>query len=279
MAEPILSIEGVYFRYPNQSEYAVQNVSFQAGRGEWLAIVGHNGSGKSTVARLLIGLLRPERGVIRLFGRPLDETTVWEVRRRVGMVFQNPDNQFVGTTVEDDIAFALENNGVPRDEMIERIREAIRLVHMEAFLEHEPHRLSGGQKQRVAIAGILALHPDMIILDEATSMLDPRGREEVLETVRRLNRQQRITVLSITHDLEEAAKADRIIVMNKGEVMAEGTPEQIFRLGGKLESIGLDLPFAVKMGSRLREQGIPLRSAHLTTEELVEELWTLYSKK
>lgn len=279
MAESILSIEGVYFRYPNQSEYAVQNVSFQAGRGEWLAIVGHNGSGKSTVARLLIGLLRPERGVIRLFGRPLDETTVWEVRRRVGMVFQNPDNQFVGTTVEDDIAFALENNGVPRDEMIERIHEAIRQVHMEAFLEHEPHRLSGGQKQRVAIAGILALHPDMIILDEATSMLDPRGREEVLETVRRLNRQQRITVLSITHDLEEAAKADRIIVMNKGEVMAEGTPEQIFRLGGKLERIGLDLPFAVKMGSRLRERGIPLRLGHLTTEELVEELWTLYSKK
>ncbi|AMX84815.1 energy-coupling factor transporter ATPase [Geobacillus subterraneus] len=279
MAEPILSIEGVYFRYLNQSEYAVQNVSFQAERGEWLAIVGHNGSGKSTIARLLIGLLRPERGAIRLFGRPLDETTVWDVRRRVGMVFQNPDNQFVGTTVEDDIAFALENNGIPRDEMVERIHEAVHQVHMESFLEHEPHRLSGGQKQRVAIAGILALRPDMIILDEATSMLDPRGREEVLETVRRLNRQQRITVLSITHDLEEAAKADRIIVMNKGEVMAEGTPEQIFRLGGKLERIGLDLPFAVKMGSRLRERGIPLRLGHLTTEELVEELWTLYSKK
>ncbi|MEB3752680.1 energy-coupling factor ABC transporter ATP-binding protein [Geobacillus icigianus] len=278
MAEPILSLEEVCFRYPNQSEYAVQHVSFQAERGEWLAIVGHNGSGKSTIARLLIGLLRPERGVIRLFGRPLDETTVWDVRRRVGMVFQNPDNQFVGTTVEDDIAFGLENNGIPRDEMAWRIDEAIRQVHMEPFLHHEPHRLSGGQKQRVAIAGILALRPDMIILDEATSMLDPRGRDEVLETVRRLNRQHRITVLSITHDLEEAAKADRLIVMNKGEVMAEGTPEQIFRLGSKLERIGLDLPFAVKMGSRLREQGLPLRLGYFTMEELVEELWTLYSK-
>ncbi|OKO94147.1 energy-coupling factor ABC transporter ATP-binding protein [Geobacillus proteiniphilus] len=279
MAEPILSIEGVSFRYPNQSDYAVQNVSFTAERGEWLAIVGHNGSGKSTIARMLIGLLRPERGAIRLFGRLLNDATVWEVRRRVGLVFQNPDNQFVGATVEDDIAFALENNGIPRSEMVERIREAIRQVHMEPFLHYEPHRLSGGQKQRVAIAGILALRPDMIILDEATSMLDPRGREEVLETVRRLNRQQRITVLSITHDLEEAAKADRLIVMNKGEVMAEGTPEQIFRLGSKLERIGLDLPFAVKMGSRLREQGIPLRAGYFTTEELVEELWTLYSKK
>ncbi|NNU85060.1 energy-coupling factor ABC transporter ATP-binding protein [Geobacillus sp. BMUD] len=279
MIEPILSIEGVSFRYPNQFDYAVQNVSFRAERGEWLAIVGHNGSGKSTIARMLIGLLWPERGVIRLFGRPLDDSTVWEVRRRVGMVFQNPDNQFVGATVEDDIAFALENNGIPRAEMIERIRDAVREVHMESFLRHEPHRLSGGQKQRVAIAGILALRPDIIILDEATSMLDPRGREEVLETVRRLNRRQRITVLSITHDLEEAAKADRIIVMNKGQVMAEGTPEQIFQLGGKLERIGLDLPFAVKMSSRLREQGIPLRTGYFTTEELVEELWTLYSKK
>jgi energy-coupling factor transport system ATP-binding protein len=279
MAETILSVEKLYFRYPNQSDYAVQNVTFQVERGEWLAIVGHNGSGKSTIAKLLIGLLKPESGVIKLFHHVLDEQTVWEIRRRVGMVFQNPDNQFVGTTVEDDVAFALENNGIPRDEMVKRVHEAIRQVRMEEFLYHEPHHLSGGQKQRVAIAGILALRPDIIILDEATSMLDPKGRQEVLETVRDLNKKQRITVLSITHDLEEVAKADRVIVMNKGEIMTEGTPKQIFMLGTKLERIGLDLPFAVKMRDRLKQSGIPLTQSYFTIEELVEELWTLYSKK
>jgi energy-coupling factor transport system ATP-binding protein len=279
MAETILSVEKLCFRYPNQSDYAVQNVTFQVKRGEWLAIVGHNGSGKSTIAKLLVGLLKPESGVIKLFHHVLDEQTVWEIRRRVGMVFQNPDNQFVGTTVEDDVAFALENNGVPRDEMVKRVHEAIRQVRMEEFLHHEPHHLSGGQKQRVAIAGILALRPDIIILDEATSMLDPKGRQEVLETVRNLNKKQRITVLSITHDLEEVAKADRVIVMNKGEIMTEGTPKQIFMLGTKLERIGLDLPFAVKVRDLLKQYGIPLSSSYFTIEELVEELWTLYSKR
>lgn len=279
MEDTILSVEKLYFRYPNQSDYAVQNVTFQVKRGEWLAIVGHNGSGKSTIAKLLIGLLKPESGVIKLFHHVLDEQTVWEIRRRIGMVFQNPDNQFVGTTVEDDVAFALENNGIPRDEMVKRVHEAIRQVQMEEFLHHEPHHLSGGQKQRVAIAGILALRPDLIILDEATSMLDPKGRQEVLDTVRNLNKKQRITVLSITHDLEEVAKADRVIVMNKGEMIAEGTPKQIFALGTKLERIGLDLPFAVKVRERLKQRGIPLSSSYFTIEELVEELWTLYLKR
>jgi energy-coupling factor transport system ATP-binding protein len=279
MEDTILSVEKLYFRYPNQSDYAVQNVTFQVKRGEWLAIVGHNGSGKSTIAKLLIGLLKPESGVIKLFHHVLDEQTVWEIRRRIGMVFQNPDNQFVGTTVEDDVAFALENNGIPRDEMVKRVHEAIRQVQMEEFLHHEPHHLSGGQKQRVAIAGILALRPDLIILDEATSMLDPKGRQEVLDTVRNLNKKQRITVLSITHDLEEVAKADRVIIMNKGEMMAEGTPKQIFALGTKLERIGLDLPFAVKVRERLKQRGIPLSSSYFTIEELVEELWTLYLKR
>jgi energy-coupling factor transport system ATP-binding protein len=279
MEETILSVEKLYFRYPNQSDYAVQNVTFQVKRGEWLAIVGHNGSGKSTIAKLLIGLLRPESGEIKLFHTVLNEQTVWEIRRRVGMVFQNPDNQFVGTTVEDDVAFALENNGICRDEMVKRVHEALRQVHMEEFLHHEPHHLSGGQKQRVAIAGILALRPDLIILDEATSMLDPKGRQEVLDTVRDLNKKQRITVLSITHDLEEVAKADRVIVMNRGEIMTEGTPKQVFALGAKLERIGLDLPFAVKIRDRLKQCGIPLSSSYFTIEELVEELWTLYSKR
>ncbi|MBA2876948.1 energy-coupling factor ABC transporter ATP-binding protein [Thermaerobacillus caldiproteolyticus] len=275
----ILSVEKLSFKYPNQSHYAIQNVTFQVKKGEWVAIVGHNGSGKSTIAKLLIGLLKPENGIIKLFNTVLNEETIWDIRKRVGMVFQNPDNQFVGTTVEDDVAFGLENNGVPREDMIKRVREAVQQVNMEEFLQHEPHHLSGGQKQRVAIAGIIALQPDLIILDEATSMLDPKGKQEVLETVRHLNKKQHITVLSITHDLEEVAKADRVIVMNKGEIMAEGTPKQIFSLGVKLERVGLDLPFAVKVSNQLKQHGLPLSSNYFTVEELVDELWTLYSSK
>ncbi|RAK16771.1 energy-coupling factor transport system ATP-binding protein [Anoxybacillus vitaminiphilus] len=278
MREIAVSVENVSFKYPNEANYAVKNVSFYVQEGEWLAIVGHNGSGKSTIAKLLNGLLRPESGVIKIFSTELNETTIWEIRKRVGMVFQNPDNQFVGTTVQDDVAFGLENNGVPRDEMVERVDEAIRLVKMEEFLEQEPHHLSGGQKQRVAIAGIIALQPDIIILDEATSMLDPKGRNEVLETVRDLKKKQKITVISITHDLEEVVKADRVIVMNKGEVLTQGTPEEIFLLGEQLEKIGLDLPFTVKLSNELKGAGFPLTTDHLTAEGLVEELWTLYSK-
>jgi energy-coupling factor transport system ATP-binding protein len=278
MRDVAVSVENISFKYPNEANYAVKNVSFYVQRGEWLAIVGHNGSGKSTIAKLLNGLLRPENGVIKIFSTELNETTIWEIRKRVGMVFQNPDNQFVGTTVQDDVAFGLENNGIPRDEMVERVNEAIRLVKMEEFSEQEPHHLSGGQKQRVAIAGIIALQPDIIILDEATSMLDPKGRNEVLETVRDLQKKQKITVISITHDLEEVVKADRVIVMNKGEVLTEGTPEEIFLLGEQLEKIGLDLPFAIKLSNHLKRAGFPLTKDHLTAEGLVDELWTLYSK-
>jgi energy-coupling factor transport system ATP-binding protein len=278
MRDVAVSVENISFKYPNEANYAVKNVSFCVQRGEWLAIVGHNGSGKSTIAKLLNGLLRPESGVIKIFGTELNETTIWEIRKQVGMVFQNPDNQFVGTTVQDDVAFGLENNGIPRDEMVERVNEAIRLVKMEEFSEQEPHHLSGGQKQRVAIAGIIALQPDIIILDEATSMLDPKGRNEVLKTVRDLKKKQKITVISITHDLEEVVKADRVIVMNKGEILTEGTPAEIFLLGEQLEKIGLDLPFAIKLSNHLKRAGFPLTTDHLTAEGLVEELWTLYSK-
>jgi len=279
MGDVALSVKHVSYKYPNQEQYAVKNITFHVKKGEWISIVGHNGSGKSTIAKLLNGLLVPESGEIHLFQTRLDETTVWDIRKRVGMVFQNPDNQFVGTTVQDDIAFGLENNGIPHGEMIHRINEAICLVNMQQYLEHEPHHLSGGQKQRVAIAGIIALRPDIIILDEATSMLDPKGRNEVLETVRSLRKSQNITVISITHDLEEVTKADRVIVMNKGQVMAEGTPEEIFSLGEQLEEIGLDLPFTVKLSNHLREMGIPLPTNYLSVEELVDELWTLYSSK
>jgi energy-coupling factor transport system ATP-binding protein len=278
MRDVAVSVENIFFKYPNAANYAVKNVSFHVQKGEWLAIVGHNGSGKSTIAKLLNGLLKPESGAIKIFNTQLDETTIWDIRKRIGIVFQNPDNQFVGTTVQDDVAFGLENNGVPRLEMIERVTEAIRQVRMEEFLEHEPHHLSGGQKQRVAIAGIIALRPDIIVLDEATSMLDPKGRNEVMDTVRNLKIKQNITVISITHDLDEVAKADRVIVMNQGEIMTEGTPQEVFLLGEQLEQIGLDLPFTVKLSSRLKSAGFPLADHHLTAEGLVNDLWTLYSK-
>ena len=226
MIESIVSLKGVSFQYDSQERYALNNVTFDIYDGEWLAIVGHNGSGKSTMAKLLNGLQFPQQGEITVSGMQLNEESIWDIRRKIGMVFQNPDNQFVGTTVQDDVAFGLENNGIPRDDMVQRVEDSLRKVKMDQFLYQEPHHLSGGQKQRVAIAGVLALRPSIIILDEATSMLDPRGREEVLETVRVLKEEKSLTVISITHDLEEAAKADRIIVMNKGEVFREGTQKR-----------------------------------------------------
>ena len=278
MKKEIISLTDVSFQYSSSDRYAVQNVSFNVYEGEWLAIVGHNGSGKSTLARLLNGLQYPQQGTIHIDGIQLNEKTVWDIRRKLGMVFQNPDNQFVGTTVKDDVAFGLENNGIPQEEMAVRVPEALAKVKMEKFLDQEPHHLSGGQKQRVAIAGVLALKPSIIILDEATSMLDPRGREEVLETVRLLKEEASLTVISITHDLDEAAKADRIIVMNKGRLYREGSPNEIFALDEELVSLGLDIPFAVKMGKALKEKGINLSKHYLSEEELVRELWTYHSK-
>ncbi|MEW4286516.1 energy-coupling factor ABC transporter ATP-binding protein [Priestia koreensis] len=278
MSEVILDVNSLFFRYEEEKEWTLNDISFSALKGEWLAIVGHNGSGKSTLAKLLNGLLMPESGTIEVGGLLLTEETIWDIRKRIGMVFQNPDNQFVGATVLDDMAFGLENNGVPVETMRERIEEAIQLVNMEAFREHEPHHLSGGQKQRVAIAGVLAVQPSIIILDEATSMLDPKGRQEVLETVRKLKNEQQITVISITHDLNEVAMADRAIVLNHGQKFAEGTPSEVFQLGQTLTDIGLDLPFSIQLSQVLQKSKIPLKNLHLTHEDLVNELWTLYSK-
>lgn len=278
MSETIISVENITFHYDQTASPALDDVSIQVNKGEWLAIVGHNGSGKSTLARILNGLYLPDKGKIKVCGIELTQDTVWDVRKHVGMVFQNPDNQFVGTTVKDDVAFGLENNGVKRDEMVKKIEWATKKVRMDQFLEHEPHHLSGGQKQRVAIASVIAVQPDIIILDEATSMLDPIGREEVIQTVRELKDQSDLTVISITHDLEEASKADRIIVMNGGKKFAEGTPAEIFKLDDQLVKIGLDLPFPLQLSKRLREAGIPIKDHHLTEERLVEELWTLHLK-
>jgi energy-coupling factor transport system ATP-binding protein len=273
LRSPVVKLDGVSFKYESQERNALNDVSFEIYDGEWLAIVGHNGSGKSTMAKILNGLQFPQSGKVIVCGIELDEQSIWDIRSRLGMVFQNPDNQFVGTTVQDDVAFGLENHGIPRDEMILRVSDSLKKVKMDSFLNQEPHHLSGGQKQRVAIAGVLALRPSIIILDEATSMLDPRGREEVLETVRALKQEKSLTVISITHDLEEAAKADRIIVMNKGEVYREGTPENIFSMDDELIALGLDIPFSVKMTKAFRQKGIDLSKHYLSEEELVKELW------
>ncbi|EIT84027.1 cobalt transporter ATP-binding subunit [Fictibacillus macauensis ZFHKF-1] len=275
----LITVRDVSFQYPNEDKEALRNLSLSVYKGEWLAIVGHNGSGKSTLTKLLNGLLLPTAGEISVEGySTAKEDELWDVRRRVGIVFQNPDNQFVGTSVRDDVAFGLENFGVPRDEMIQRIEDSVRRVNMSAFIDAEPHHLSGGQKQRVAIAGIIAQKPSIIILDEATSMLDPMGRKEVIETVKELNEKEGITVISITHDLEEAAKADRVIVMMQGEAKSQGTPREVFQNEQLLLEAGLDLPFSLKLGLALKEQGVPLKEQYITQEELVDALWTLHSQ-
>ncbi|MDM5318350.1 energy-coupling factor ABC transporter ATP-binding protein [Fictibacillus sp. b24] len=274
--ENIITVKDVTFYYPGEETPTLKGVTLDVHKGEWLSIVGHNGSGKSTLAKMLNGLLLPNEGAVFVSEYKTERLDdIWEVRRQVGMVFQNPDNQFVGTSVQDDIAFGLENFGVPREEMIKRISESVERVGMEAFLNQEPHQLSGGQKQRVAIAGILAQKPSVIVLDEATSMLDPIGRIEVIETVRELNKKEGITVISITHDLEEALSADRVVVMKMGEKAAEGTPEDIFQQRELLKSAGLDLPFSLKLSEALRQQGVELDKSYLTQEELVNALWKL----
>ena len=282
MRSEIISLQEVTFTYAEEDKQvlpAVNNVSYSVYEGEWVAIVGHNGSGKSTLARLMNGLLFPQTGNVRIFGEVLSEENLWDIRSKMGMVFQNPDNQFVGATVQDDVAFALENNGIPFEEMVERVEASLVKVKMNEFMNSEPHHLSGGQKQRVAIAGAIALKPKILLLDEATSMLDPQGREEVLATVRQLRKETDLTVISITHDLEEAVLADRVIMMNQGKKYAEGTPEQIFQQGQQLLDLGLDMPFAMNVSRLLRAEGISLVADHMSEEELVNDLWTSHFNK
>ncbi len=278
----ILSLQNITFTYDLEQpevKNAVEDVSFSVEQGEWIAIVGHNGSGKSTIAKIMNGLLFPQEGTVEIFGMPMNEENLWSIRSQLGMVFQNPDNQFVGATVQDDVAFALENNGVPYEDMVSRVEQALEQVKMSGFMNHEPQHLSGGQKQRVAIAGALALRPKLLILDEATSMLDPQGRQEVLDTVRTLREETGLTVLSITHDLEEAILADRLLFMNQGEKFAEGKPSEIFALGEQLIALGLDLPFSMKMVNLLMQEGVSLEGTHMSERELVEDLWISNFKK
>ena len=276
----IITLKNISYQYHDTDERpALKNVSLSIEEGEWIAIIGHNGSGKSTLAKTINGLVAPSQGEVTVGGLVLSEENIWNIREMVGMVFQNPDNQFVGSTVQDDVAFGLENQGVPRADMIERVKSAITRVKMQDFMEKEPARLSGGQKQRVAIAGVVALRPQIIILDEATSMLDPQGRQEVLATVKEIKEKANLTVISITHDIDEAANANRILVMKNGELVQEGTPEEIFSYGDQLVEMGLDLPFAEKLKSDLRDRGIAVPADYLTEEGMVEWLWTLLSKK
>lgn len=276
MSQPIVALNNISFQYPNNETDALQDVSLEISKGEWIAIIGPNGSGKSTLAKIINGLLVPYEGQVHINGELLNEETVWEARRAVGMVFQNPDNQFVGATVEDDIAFGLENNGIPREEMLLRIEDALAQVRISNFREHEPARLSGGQKQRVALASVIALRPDVVILDEATAMLDPLGRREVIAAIRELKKEFNLTVISITHDIDEASYADRIFVMNQGKIMNRDTPANIFALGDDLVTMGLDVPFAQKLKQALLERGVDMPETYLNEEALFEWLIKSY---
>ena len=271
----IIDVKDLSFRYKESQEYYnLKDITFHVKRGEWLSIVGHNGSGKSTTVRLIDGLLEAESGEIVIDGQRLTEENVWNIRRQIGMVFQNPDNQFVGATVEDDVAFGLENQGLPRQEMKKRVEEALDLVGMLDFKKREPARLSGGQKQRVAIAGVVALRPAILILDEATSMLDPEGRKELIETVQGIRKDYDMTVISITHDLEEVAMSDRVLVMKKGSIESTSSPRELFSRND-LDQIGLDDPFANQLKNSLSQNGYDLPENYLTESELEDKLWEL----
>lgn len=263
---------------PSLKEKALHNVSFHIKAGEWIAIVGHNGSGKSTLSKLIDGLLKADSGEIIVDGMVMNPENVWDIRSKIGIVFQNPDNQFVGSTVEDDVAFGLENQGVPREEMLRRVDEALALVGMKDFKKKQPSNLSGGQKQRVAIAGVLALQSKIMILDEATSMLDPEGRMRMIEIVKSLKAQKDLTIISITHDIEEAKLADRIFVMHKGQLVLQKTPQETFETVD-IESFGLELPFSEKLRRSLVNEQIAVGESYMELDDLEEKLCQLYLSK
>ncbi len=274
--EAHLSVKNLTYRYEAGAAPAVDGVSFDIARGSFCAVLGHNGSGKSTLAKLLNGLFLPTQGTVTVSGMDTrDEARTWDVRRAAGMVFQNPDNQLVATRVDDDVAFGLENIGVPSGEMPGRIEEALRMTGMGEFHQRAPHLLSGGQKQRVAIAGILAMRPEALILDEATAMLDPQGRREVMDTVQKLNREQGITVVWITHFMEEAAVCDRVMVMDHGRIAMDGMPREVFSQVEKIREFRLDVPPMTRLAAMLRERGVQAREDVLTVDDMAGEVMRL----
>ncbi|MGI6200994.1 MAG: energy-coupling factor transporter ATPase [Christensenellales bacterium] len=281
MMQSIVSFENVAYRYtasePDAEETeALSGLNLEIKPGEFLAVIGHNGSGKSTLAKHINALLLPTDGVVWVKGMDTrSEAQVWDIRQSAGMVFQNPDNQLVATVVEEDVAFGPENLGVDPPEIRRRVDEALENVGMSAYRDNAPSMLSGGQKQRIAIAGVLAMRPEVMVLDEPTAMLDPSGRAEVMQTVQRLNRQEGITVVNITHFMEEAALADRVVVMDRGAVVMSGTPQEVFTHVEQLKAIGLDVPPAVELAWRLRQDGVPLPEGIIDAERLVTAICPL----
>lgn len=277
MEEYIIKGENISYKYSESDlVYAVNNVNLEVKKGEFLAILGRNGSGKSTIAKNFNGLFIPTEGVILVDNIDTrDEEKIWDIRQNVGMVFQNPDNQIVATVVEEDVAFGPENLGVPSEEIRSRVDSALNKVKMFEFKRNAPHLLSGGQKQRVAIAGILAMEPKCIIFDEATSMLDPSGRKEIIEIMKKLNKDLGITIITITHYMNEAAEADRIIVMDKGEIRLQGTPREIFQNVEEIKDMGLDVPQMTELAFELKKEGISINKDILSIDEMVRELCQL----
>ena len=275
--EKIIDVQHLSFGY-DEDTLTIDDISISIEKGSYTTILGHNGSGKSTIAKLLMGLLEKKSGEIVIGGIPLTEETLNQVRSQIGIVFQNPDNQFIGATVRDDIAFGLENNCVDPALMDDTINEYAKKVNMYEFLDHEPTKLSGGQKQRVAIAGILAMSPSIIILDEATSMLDPKGRNEINALVHQLNKDKNMTIVSITHDIEEAALSDYVILLSDGHIVDEGRPEEVLMKKEEIESLALDIPFAYKISHGLQKMGISI-TEQIDREKLVNELCRLHLKK
>ncbi len=274
--EPVIKVKGlkhIYTDSDNNRITALEQIDLQIMPGEFVAVIGSNGSGKSTLARHLNALLLPTEGSVKINGMDtMEEDNLWMIRQQIGMVFQNPDNQIVAAIVEEDVAFGPENIGVPADEIRKRVDEALRIVDMEAYRTHAPHLLSGGQKQRVAIAGTLALGSECIVLDEPTAMLDPRGRREILATMKRLNKEKNITVVYITHFMTEAMEADRVVVMNKGKIVFQGTPAEVFSRVDELEKMGLEAPMASKFAFELKKSGAKLPKGIITNEDLAEAL-------
>ncbi len=288
MKDYIIKTENLGFTYEDSAEEnsseipALSGVNINIERGEYVAILGHNGSGKSTLAKLLNMILAPTVGKIYIDGTDItaedfSEDDVFDIRRKIGMVFQNPDNQLVATIVEEDVAFGPENLGLPREEIRRRVNSSLALVGMTEYARHAPHKLSGGQKQRVAIAGIIAMKPQVIIFDESTAMLDPQGRREVVDIMERLNREEGITVLNITHYMEEAARADRVIVINDGRIALDGTPREVFSQVDKLRSMGLEAPQGNELVLELKKAGLKIDGESLTEAECVETLYKLLS--
>ena len=273
--DSIMEATKVSFSYEEEPDapLVLDGVSLSVHRGEFLAVLGHNGSGKSTLAKHFNAILLPREGRVLVDGmETTDEDHLYDIRQTVGMVFQNPDNQIVATIVEEDVAFALENMGVPPAEIRQRVDDALRSVGMYQFREHAPHQLSGGQKQRIAIAGIIAMRPKCIVLDEPTAMLDPRGRAEVLKTLRQLNQEHGITIALITHYMDEAAQCDRVVVVDRGKLLLDGTPREVFRQVDRLKGVGLDVPQVTELMHELRRAGLEVREDIITEEECAVEL-------